>query len=318
MKKIFLINKWLLPILALVATLTSCLKDEDYEDGLYGAVRNTEGGMYISVRTGGLNNFSRSNVSIDPSSSDNDTVDLYIDLDYQAKTTSDVTVKIAIDDAKRIAYNTANSKDYQPVTTDMVELLNTTITIPAGERVGQTKVVIKQNLFDASISYMFPVSITESGATLSTNLNTRYYNIIGNVLAGNYKHSFYRWNGTTDTTTAPNSTVFEDEPVVINPLSATTILLPEDYLVTFVGVGVNLSFTNTNGVLTDLNVSIDEASLAAITAGGFTITTKPKIASYQIVGDASTKYAGSTFRIYMSLLNSAGGIRTVIDNFVKQ
>jgi len=196
MKKIFLINKWLLPIWALVVTLTSCLKDQDYEDGLYGAVRNTEGGMYISVRTGGLNNFSRSNVSIDPSSSDNDTVDLYIDLDYQAKTTSEVTVKIAFDDAKRIAYNTANSKDFQPVTADMVELLNTTITIPAGERVGQTKLVIKQNLFDGAVSYMFPVSITESGAPLSQNLNTRYYNIIGNPLAGSYSDVGYFYHPT--------------------------------------------------------------------------------------------------------------------------
>lgn len=188
--------KRFLPLLLMAFTLASCLKDKGYEDGLYGAVRNTEGGKYISIRTGGLGNFSKSNVSIDASSSDNDTVDLYIDLDYQAKTTSEVTVKIAFDDAKRIAYNTANNKDFQPVTTDMVKLLNTTITIPAGERVGQTKLVIKQNLFDPAVSYMFPVSITESGVTLSQNLNTRYYNIIGNPLAGNYSDVGYFYHPT--------------------------------------------------------------------------------------------------------------------------
>ncbi len=196
MEKIIFKYKWVLPVMLLALTATSCLKDKGYEDGLYGAVRNTEGGMYTSIRTGGLSNFSRSNVSIDVSSSDNDTVDLYIDLDYQAKTTSDVTVKIAFDDAKRIAYNTANNKDYQPITADMVKLLNTTITIPAGERAGKTQLVIKPNLFDPAVSYMFPVSITESGVTLSQNLNTRYYNIIGNPLAGNYSDVGYFYHPT--------------------------------------------------------------------------------------------------------------------------
>ena len=320
MKKILINSKRLLPVFLLALTVTSCLKDKDYEDGLYGAVRNTEGGMYTSIRTAGLGNVEKSGVFIDAFSPDNDTVDLYIDLDYHTKTTNDVTVKIAFDDAKRAAFNTANNRNFQPVTADMVKLINTSITIPAGERVGHTQLVIKQNLFDPVKSYMFPVTITESGATLSSNLSTRYYNIIGNALAGPYLRSFSRWNGTTDTATAPNSTTYVDHDAVGLPETETTLLLPEDYLQTFVGAfaGISLSFDSNNGVFSNFSVSLNTATKKGLADGGFTISTAPKLAGYQIVGDASTKYAGSWFRTYMVLINSTGGVRTVIDKFVKK
>lgn len=309
-----------MPAFLVALAFTSCLKDKGYDDGLYGAVRNTQGGMYVSLRAAGLSDITKSNVTIDASSPDNDTVDLYIDLDYYTKTNKDVTVKIAFDDAKRIAYNTANGKTYQPVTAAMVKLLSTTITIPAGERVGHTQLVIKQDLFDGAISYMFPVTITEAGATLSSNLSTKYYNIIGNPLAGAYLMNFSRWNNTTDTTTAANGGGFVNEPINILPETGTVLLLPEDYLQTFVGsyAGISLSFDNNNGVFSNFSVSLNKKTADGLAAGGFTIATAPKLAGYQIVGDASTKYAGSWFRTYMVLINSSGGIRTVIDHFVKQ
>jgi hypothetical protein len=320
MKRILINIRRLMPVYLMALALTSCLKDKGYDDGLYGAVRDTEGGMYVSMRAGGLSDITKSNITIDASSPDNDTVDLYIDLDYQAKTTKDITVKIAFDDAKRIAYNTANNKNYQPVTAAMVKLLSTTITIPAGERVGHTQLVIKQNLFDGAISYMFPVTITEAGATLSSNLNTKYYNIIGNPLAGPYLRSFSRWNGTTDTTTAPNSTNYVNFDVNVLPETGTVLLLPEDYLQTFVGgfAGISLSFDNNSGVFSNFSVSLNAKTTKGLADGGFTIATAPKLAGYQIVGNASTKYAGSWFRTYMVLINSSGGVRTVIDHFVKK
>jgi hypothetical protein len=79
-----------------------------------------------------------------------------------------------------------------------------------------------------------------------------------------------------------------------------------------------LSFTNTNGTLSNIAVSLDAASLAAIAAGGFTIVQTPKLVGYGIVGTAATHYAGSWFRIYTVLINSSGGTRTLIDQFVKQ
>jgi hypothetical protein len=317
MKRILTNIKRLMPAFLMALAFTSCLKDKGYDDGLYGAVRNTEGGTYVSLRTGGVGNFSRSNVRIDASSSLNDTVDLYIDLDYESLTTKDVTVKLAFDDAKRVAYNTANGKDYQAVTSDMVKLLNTTVTIPAGQREGHTQIVIKQNLFNSAISYMFPVTITEAGATLSSNLSTKYFNIIGNPLAGAYARTFYRINNTTDTTTLPTPS---NVNVDVNPETGTTLLLPEEYLQTFVGAtaGISLSFDINNGVFSNFSVSLNKTTTDGLAAGGFTIATAPKLAGYQIVGTAATKYAGSWFRTYMVLINSSGGTRTVIDHFVKK
>lgn len=318
MKRTILNIKRLMPVCLLALAFTSCLKDKGYDDGLYGAVRDTEGGMYVSLRASGLSDITKSNVTIDAASALNDTVDLYIDLDFQEKTTKDVTVKIGFDDAKRIAYNTANNKDYQPVTADMVKLLNTTITIPAGERVGHTQLIIKQNLFNSAISYMFPVVITDGGGLpLSSNLSTKYYNIIGNPLAGPYVRTFYRVNNTTDTAVLPAPSVVN---VDILPESGTTLLLPEEYLQTFVGsyAGISLSFDVNAGVFSNFAVALNKKTADGLAAGGFTIATAPKLAGYQIVGTAATKYAGSWFRTYMVLINSTGGVRTVVDHFVKK
>ena len=81
---------------------------------------------------------------------------------------------------------------------------------------------------------------------------------------------------------------------------------------------MSLSFTNNGGDLSDFDAFFSDEQEAAMAAGGFTIVTAPKLVSYQIVGDASTKYAGSTFRIYLEVINSSGGNRKVVDNFVKQ
>jgi hypothetical protein len=78
-----------------------------------------------------------------------------------------------------------------------------------------------------------------------------------------------------------------------------------------------LSFTNTNGVITNPNLFIDAASMATITGASFTIVTL-KLVNFQIVGNASTHYAGSTFRFYLVVINSGGATRALINNFVKQ
>lgn len=166
---------------------------------------------------------------------------------------------------------------------------------------------------------MLPIAITDGdGIEISQNQGVIYFHAIGNPLAGIYSQSFYRWNDVPDTTGPPNSTVFEGQLVPVNPIDATTLDLPESYTETFAGVGVSLGFTNNGGVLSDFSAFFNDDQASAMAFYGFTIVTGPKLVSYTIVGDASTHFAGSTFRTYLEVINSSGGNRKVVDEFVKQ
>lgn len=298
----------------LLSVMQGCVKSTSYFTDL------STTSDFVMLVGSGTNNFKASNLLVNTSSPDTLMLNVKVELASANSNGGPVTVTLGLDNAAITAYNAANGTNFQPFPADAFKIVNTSVTIPGGlNHYGTTTVWIFQDKLDPATSYILPVSITDGGGkTLSSNQNTIYYNVIGNPLAGNYLQDFHRWNGTTDTTTAPNSTSYTDNPIVVAPISATVVLLPEDYLETFVGVGVNLSFTNTNGVLSNIAVSLDAASQAAIAAGGFTIVTAPKLVGYGIVGDASTKYAGSWFRIYMVVLNSSGATRTLIDQFVKQ
>jgi hypothetical protein len=298
----------------LLVVVTSCVKERA---GFTDLTKTTD----MVILTGaGTGNFKASNVLVNTSSPDTIKKTVTAVLASNNSNGGAVTVTIGLDNSVIAAYNSANGTNFQPFPANAYKIVSNTITIPGGlEHTGTTTVWIFQNKLDPAVSYLLPVAITDGGGKqLSGNQNVIYYNVIGNPLAGNYLHSFWRWNNTTDTTTAANSTTFVNKPIIVAPITATTVLLPEDYLETFVGVGVNLTITNTNGVLSNPVVALDAASAAAITAGGFTFTTTPKLVGYQIVGTAATKYAGSRFRIYMSLINSTGGVRTTINDFVKQ
>ncbi|HVG42419.1 MAG TPA: DUF1735 domain-containing protein, partial [Chitinophagaceae bacterium] len=226
MKRIFFNNAWLVLTLCIVATLTSCLKDKGYEDNEYGAVRNTEGGKFVSIRGAGLSNFSKSSLQVNSTKTDTIRYDVFVDLDYAVATTSPITVTLGLDNSKIGTYNTANSKNFQPVTSAMVKILNPTLTIPAGERTAKTTLEVYQNKFDPSKSYLIPLTIMSAdGATLSSNLNTRYINVIGNPLAGTYTWEFRRFN-TADTSVTPAASSFTNQTVSVNPITETAILLP--------------------------------------------------------------------------------------------
>ncbi len=255
-------------------TLVSCLKDEGYEDRLYGSVRDTEGGKYVSIRTAGVQNFQKSSVLIDTKSAELDTVEIFIDLDFAEKTTAPVTVKLAIDNAKVAAYNSANNTNFLTTTANMAFLKATEVTIPAGERTVRTELYIRQNTFDPSKSYMIPVTITDaSGYSLSSNLNIRYFNIIGNVFAGSYKWDFTRWNNQTGTGT-PSSLSFTGKDVTILPVTETVFTVTSGY---FIQPRYIVSFTNNNGVYSNFKVEFNADDVKVMSDNGVTVVEGPNI-----------------------------------------
>ena len=274
---------------------------------------------FVVLKDGGLTNF-----GLTAYNRGSDTVNLTVrvDLASVASSSSPTPVTIAINNTAIATYNTANPQPgYVTLPTANFKLLSTTLTIPAGQHYAETTLQVYTKGLDPAVSYMTPVSIVEaSGKNLSGNLNTLYFHTIGNPLAGQYNWTFRRWSGTTDTTKPNNGTTFIDVPTAISPLGPTDLLFPESYLNTFVdaAAGITLDFTNNNGVLSNFTGFLDQKYQDEITGSfGGSIITSSVLVGYQIVGDGSTKYAGSTFRFYTSIKNSSGGTRTLIDNFVK-
>lgn len=307
------LNKWIgimTGILVLLASLNSCVKNRNELGTDFSQLQD-----HVLLENGGVQNFTSNNVAFP---TDTTTLKISVNLASVNLPTSDVKVTIAVDAAKIAPYNSANGKNYQVLPAAAYKLTTTTLTIPSGQQVASTTISFYAATLDPSVSYLLPISIMDaSGKALSSNQNTIYFNVIGNVLAGNYLHSYYRRNGTNDTIAPPNSTIGTNVPIVISPISSSSLLLPEYYLETFLGVGVTLSFDNNSGVLSNFNVSLDEKTQKTISDASFKVNVL-KLVSYKIVGDASTKYAGSSFRIYLEVINSGGSLRTMIDNFVKQ
>ncbi len=307
------LNKWIglgAGFVVLLMCLNSCVKNRNELGTDFSQLQD-----HVLIVDGGLLGLGASNVAFP---SDTTTIIIRVNLASVNLPLSPTKVTIAYDAPKIASYNAANGKNYQALDPSAYKLVTTTLTIPAGQQYAFTTISFYKAAVDPSVSFLIPISITDaSGKALSSNQNTRFFNIIGNPLAGNYLHNYYRYNGTNDTTQAPNSTVGTNVPRVIGPVDGTTLILPEYYLEANFGLGVDLSFDNNNGVLSNFNVFADDNLKATLVTNNFKINVL-KLVGYQIVGDASTKYAGSVFRIYMEITNNAGRLRTLIDNFTKQ
>lgn len=294
-------------VLALLmsVTLVSCLKDKGFEDGSYGAIRDYEGNRHITIRTAGLNNVQKSSLLINTFSDEVDTIEIFIDLDDAQKTSGPVTVKLSIDNSKVAAYNSANNKNFQTVTSDMVKLKEETVTIPAGERSVRTELYVYQNKFDPAKSYMIPLTITDaSGVTLSSNLNTRYFNIIGNPLAGVYNWDFTRRNN-GDGSGPAGAGSFTGEQITLLPVTETTFTMESGY---FTQPRYEVSFTNTNGVFSNFTVEFNADDLDYMKANGVTVSSGPNI----IKADPVTKEF-----IFQYGATTASGPRYIVDRYYK-
>ncbi len=308
--KILKTAKISIPALLLIF-LSGCLKTHD------GFIDFTKTSDFVILQNAGLANFS--SVAFNRGS---DTVNLTVRVDLASATnpSSSTTVSIALDPSLIAPYNSANPQPgYLVLPAANYKLLANSLTIPAGQHYAETTLQVYTKGLDPVLSYMLPVSITDaSGKALSSNLNTIYFHTVGNPLAGVYTFTGKRWNAPNlDTSTAPSSTPYNNVSISISPLGPTTLYMPDAYLSqNSVAAGTALSFTNNAGVLSNFQASLYDPAPSAIAAVGFSVITGPVLVGSQIVGDASTKYVGSTFRIYYVFFNGSAQ-RAIIDNFVK-
>jgi hypothetical protein len=290
-------SKWLAFTTAIIifAGLSSCVKPRaGYTD--FSDLQD-----FVIFQNGGLRTFAASNVSAGPSSADTVTTSAIITLASKNVSSTPLTVKVGVDDTKRTDYNTANGTSYQAPTSSMYRIVNPTVTIPAGQNYATVKVEFYGKKLDPSVSYLLPLSILDaSGKQLSANENTVYYNIIGNPIAGNYSENWRRW-ASFDTTTAPALNL--NTTVVFSPETSKQILVESNEN----GADFHISFTNTNGVLTNFKVTLDPASYGTFGLGSLT-TPAVLLKADPING---------VYSIFFQYVNTGGANRSIVEIFRK-
>ena len=311
---------YLITCISLLFTLGSCVKDRNDLATDFSTIqpivelRDNISGVGNDA---GLANFGKASLNF---TGDPHVQSFYVNLASVNVRNQDLKVTLGVDQDALDAYNADpnNGIKYEMMPDSLYDFTTTQVTIPSGLRVAKDSVIFYPTKFDPSKSYMLPISVTDaSGLNISGNFGTIYYHIIGNPLAGTYNWTFYRYND-VDTVGVPNGGGFEDAPTAIPPTGPTTLALPDSYQQTFFGGNIILSFTNANGTFSDFSVAFDDAGTQGLTDNGFTLVTAPTLVGYEIKGDASTHYSGSTFRVYYEVINSSGGHRKLLDNFVKQ
>ena len=165
-----------------------------------------KGANMIRVTTyGGIDaNFSNAAVQLDLTSTDDYSVDFQLEYIGPHVFGQDLTVTVAVNDAARTAFNTANpANQFDVLPASYYTLSTTTATIKAGD-VFSTPITItfhNPSQFDPAVSYMVPVSITSiaggsNGVEAAPSTGTAYFHIIGNPLAGNYLANGYVYHPT--------------------------------------------------------------------------------------------------------------------------
>ncbi|MEO8110295.1 MAG: DUF1735 domain-containing protein [Ginsengibacter sp.] len=263
------LNKWISLLIAplLMVNLNSCIKDKGYKQETdFSSLQD-----HVTLVRGGLTNFSANNVRF---SSDTSTYNVIANLASVNLPKSPVTVTIGVDDALIAAYNTANGTSFELLPANAYKLGTTTLTIPAGEQYATTSIEVYQSMVDPAKSYLLPVSIKDAGGiALTGNLNTLYFNIIGNLIAGDYNWDFKRWSSPV-MSGPPDGTSFTGDVNTFVADNATQVEVSSGY---YIGPRYVISFTNNGGTLTNFKVKLNAADVAQMTTGGVTVTDGPNI-----------------------------------------
>ena len=299
--KLLRLNKYLSSAF-LIIVVTGCVKSKDVAFTDLSKVSD-----FVILKNSGLANFDAdANVIITPFSPDTIRLDLYVGLAAVNTVSTDIPVTLSIDDTKRTDYNTANpDANFLAFTSNMYKLKETKIVIKAGKHYASTVLEIYTSTVDLSKSWMLPVSIKDaSGMPLTSNLNTMYYHIIGNALAGDYTWDFYRWDNSTGTGALSGLSFFGGVATFL-PESGNAVEVASGY---FIQPRYVLSFSYSGGVYSNFQVFIHPDDEAAMAFYGVTITDGPNI----LIADPVSGHFKFQYVVFSGSAN-----RYLIDDYYK-
>ncbi|WP_114940939.1 DUF1735 domain-containing protein [Mucilaginibacter endophyticus] len=300
-----------LALLMLTVFFSSCLKDSRYVD--FGA-----SGTIVEFPLGGQINFGPDAITEAPDESDGSTIvrQFAVNVASPAIPTKETKITLAVDNSLVAAYNkTQTAVSYETFPTDAFKFTNTSVTIPAGQRVAIVSVTFYKAKLDPSKSYMLPIKIADAGGlNISANKGVHYYHFIGNDFAGLYKHQFTR------TPAAGNFTYADGETSTFLPDSPTQFEVAGGYYTGDIRYVVSFTKTGTGASATysHFELSINSDDVTRIGNAGITVTAAPKIVGYveKEYTFAEALALFDTNGIVYSVLGGSGA-RTNLDQYKK-
>lgn len=262
-----------------ILCLTACLKkdamniDPDETSASVVELQFIENGNGTTINSG-MQYFSGGALILSPLD-DADTLHYNVNVAGPSTPNKDITVTIGVNKDAVLDNFKGDEIKYELMPDSIYDFIGTSATIKSGSRVAPLAIKLYPSKIDFTKSYMLPVVITDAqGLTISSNFGIIYFHIIGNPIAGSYSWDFIRYDN-QDGTGTPSGVSFADESTVFIPVSPTAIKVPTGYYKT---PNYVITFTNTNGVLSDFKVVIDPDELATLfTADGITIVSNPAI-----------------------------------------
>jgi hypothetical protein len=263
-------------ILAAALLFLSCVKNRSGETSFSGIQ------PVVQIPEGGMQNFGASALTF-PGTDDADTALFRINYAATNVAAKDVTVTLSYDANALAVINSSldPSSQYAKFPDSTYSFgsptsPNVNVTVKAGQNYSaQVPFIVYPSKIDPTKSYMFPISITAGGgATISGDFGTIYYHVIGNPIAGSYKWDWTRWNN-NDGSGSPTSSSFVGQPATFAPDNPHQVEVPSGY---FMGARYVISFTNSGGVLSNFQVSLNPDDVKnQLTANGITVTEGPTI-----------------------------------------
>jgi len=234
----------------------------------------TPGSAPVVVNTG-LQYFASQTLLLSPAD-EADTISFYVTI--QGKVNKDVTFTLkTLQNAINDNYS-SDSLQYMFMKDDQYKFLNTTATIKAGETYAEFKVVFYPPNIDFTESRSLPITTINDGElTTSESHGIVYFHIIGNPIAGLYSWDFTRYGTPDDPPSGSPDITFTGKTAVFSPVNPTTIRVKTGY---YDNADYVITFTNTDGVLSNFKAQIDPKKLAEDgdwTKAGISIGSGPTI-----------------------------------------
>ena len=277
--------------------LSSCIKDYRKNETNLSNLQAT-----VSVVEGGQYQFG-SQALLYPATDLADTALFHLNYAAVNVAPADETFSIAIDPTALTTYNGLGGVQYQPLPDSCFTFTATSATVSKGQTYSDPiPVIFYPSKVDPSKNFMLPISITKApaGITISSNVSTIYYHFIGNPIAGNYMENWRRWNASD--TTGALAYNFTD-PNIFAPETPTQVSVASVEN----GALFHISFTNTNGVLSNFSVTLDPSSWAAF--GAASVSQAPVIITADPVN--------GIYSFVFKYTNTSGAARSIIQTFTK-
>ena len=238
-----------------------------------------------------------------------DTVQFYANLASEYTLDRDLNITIGLDQSRIDTYNAdaTHTVKYELLPDSAYALLKTEGTIKAGQRIDSFQIAFfKDKIPDPTKNYMIPIAILDGdGVLLSANQAVIWFHAIGNPLAGPYLWNFHRWDASDSTSGFYRTDLsFDGASTSFSPIDPTTIEVPSGY---YIQPRYNLSFTNTNGVLSDFKISLDEDDLASMAGAGVVVSAGP----YIVWADPIAR----NFEFVYNVTSGGVAFRYILDNY---